>query len=76
MSGGGAAPAMKMSDVFLLLGVTFLVGGLFVHGLVSPTSLHADAEPTNLCFCSAFLVFFIMYIIVHVALYYDVRQSK
>ena len=45
MSGGGAAPAMKMSDVFLLLGVTFLVGGLFVHGLVSPTSLHADAEP-------------------------------
>jgi len=36
---------MKMSDVFLLLGVTFLVGGLFVHGLVSPTSLHADAEP-------------------------------
>ncbi|MDE0869139.1 MAG: hypothetical protein OSA21_02355 [Candidatus Poseidoniaceae archaeon] len=45
MSGGGAAPVMKMSDVFLLLGVTFLVGGLFIHGLVSPTPLNADAEP-------------------------------
>jgi len=45
MSGGGAAPAMKMSDVFILLGVTFLVGGLFIHGLVSPHSLDADAEP-------------------------------
>ena len=36
---------MKMSDVFILLGVTFLVGGLFIHGLVSPRSLDADAEP-------------------------------
>ena len=45
MAGGGVAPAMKMSDVFILLGVTFLVGGLFIHGLVSPTSLNADTEP-------------------------------
>jgi len=36
---------MKMSDVFILLGVTFLVGGLFIHGLVSPVPLDADAEP-------------------------------
>ena len=45
MAGGGTAPAMKMSDVFILLGVTFLVGGLFIHGLVSPIPINADTEP-------------------------------
>lgn len=45
MAGGGSAPAMKMSDVFIVLGVTFLIGGLFMHGLVSPTSLDSDSEP-------------------------------
>ena len=45
MAGGGSAPAMKMSDVFILLGVTFLIGGLFIHGFVSPVNVDADAEP-------------------------------
>jgi len=45
MSGGGVAPAMKMSDVFILLGMTFLVSGLFIHGLVQPTPLDTDTEP-------------------------------
>jgi len=45
MAGGGTAPAMKMSDVFILLGVTFLVGGLFIHGLVSPIPVNTDTEP-------------------------------
>tara|TARA_B100000767_G_C19570189_1_gene452864 strand:+ start:48 stop:548 length:501 start_codon:yes stop_codon:yes gene_type:complete len=44
MAGGGTAPAMKMSDVFILLGVTFLLGGLFIHGLVSPIGVSADTE--------------------------------
>lgn len=45
MAGGGSAPAMKMSDVFILLGVTFLLGGLFIHGLVSPVGVDAESEP-------------------------------
>jgi len=36
---------MKMSDVFILLGVTFLIGGLFIHGFVPPTLVDADTEP-------------------------------
>ena len=45
MAGGGSAPAMKMSDVFILLGVTFLLGGLFIHGFVSPIEVESDSEP-------------------------------
>ncbi len=45
MAGGGSAPAMKMSDVFILLGVTFLLGGLFIHGFVSPIGVDSENEP-------------------------------
>ncbi len=37
MSGGGAAPAMKMSDVFILLGSDFF-GQRIVYPWISPTN--------------------------------------
>jgi|GEM_PF-172794 len=42
MAGGGAAPSMKMSDVFLLIGMSILLGGLIMHVWVSPTSLEGE----------------------------------
>jgi hypothetical protein len=44
MAGGGAAPSMKMSDVFLLIGMSILLGGLIMHVWVTPTSLDGDAK--------------------------------
>lgn len=44
MGGGGAAPAMKMSDVFILTGLTLMLGGLFMHAWVTP--IDHDAEDT------------------------------
>ena len=44
MAGGGAAPSMKMSDVFLLIGMSILLGGLIMHLWVTPTSLEGDAN--------------------------------
>ena len=41
----GAAPPMKMSDIFILIGVSILVGGLFIHGLSSSKPVPDDAEP-------------------------------
>lgn len=45
MGGGGSAPAMKMSDVFILTGLTLLLGGLFMHAWVSPVDHSAEDEP-------------------------------
>ena len=45
MGGAGAAPPMKMSDIFILIGVSILVGGLFIHGLSSSKPVPDDAEP-------------------------------
>ena len=45
MAGGGAAPAMKMSDLFILIGITLLIGGLFIHGLASSETVSEESEP-------------------------------
>lgn len=45
MGAGGTAPKMKMNEVFILTGVTLLLGGLFMHAWVSPVVLEDGAEP-------------------------------
>ena len=45
MGGGGTAPAMKMSDVFILTGLTMLLGGLFMHAWVTPIELNGEDPP-------------------------------
>ena len=39
MSGGGTAPAMKMSDVFILVSISILVGALIMHSWPATISL-------------------------------------
>ena len=46
MGAGGTAPAMKMSDVFILTGLTLLLGGLFMHAWVSPLTTAAKTPLT------------------------------
>ncbi len=49
MSGGGTAPAMKMSDVFILVSISILVGSLIMHSWPQPISLSNDvSHSTNL----------------------------
>jgi hypothetical protein len=43
MSGGGTAPSMKMSDVFILVGMSVLVGGFIMHAWTSPTLLDFES---------------------------------
>ena len=45
MGGGGTAPKMKMSDAFILTGLTLLLGGLFMHAWVTPST---TKRPTHL----------------------------
>ena len=45
MAGGGTAPSMKMSDVFLLVGMSILVGGIIMHIWTASTALD-EASPT------------------------------
>ena len=45
MAGGGTAPSMKMSDVFLLVGMSILVGGFIMHAWTASTALD-DEELT------------------------------
>ena len=44
MGAGGTAPAMKLSDVFILTGLTLLLGGLFMHAWVTPID-HSSGDP-------------------------------
>ena len=39
MSGGGTAPAMKMSDVFILVSISILVGAFIMHSWVEPINI-------------------------------------
>jgi len=39
MSGGGTAPAMKMSDVFILVSISILVGAFIMHSWVDPVTI-------------------------------------
>ena len=45
MGAGGAAPKMKMSDAFILTGLTLLLGGLFMHAWVTPVDHGAEDSP-------------------------------
>ena len=45
MGGGGTAPKMKMSDAFILTGLTLLLGGLFMHAWVTPINHKANDPP-------------------------------
>ena len=47
MAGGGTAPSMKMSDVFLLVGMSLLLGGLIMHAWVDPMSLDEEEPSLN-----------------------------
>ncbi len=42
MAGGGAAPPLKISDVFLLVGVTLIIGTLFIQEWDQPTKINGD----------------------------------
>tara|TARA_B110000459_G_C16564423_1_gene473195 strand:- start:299 stop:829 length:531 start_codon:yes stop_codon:yes gene_type:complete len=42
MSGGGTAPAMKMSDVFILVSISILVGSLIMHSWPEPENINND----------------------------------
>jgi len=44
MSGGGTAPAMKMSDVFILVSISILVGSLIMHSWPEPVSISNDVS--------------------------------
>ena len=45
MAGGGTAPPLKMSDVLLLIGVSLLIGTLFIQGWDIPTKVKAGDDP-------------------------------
>jgi hypothetical protein len=44
MAGGGTAPSMKMSDVFILVGMSIVVGGFIMHAWVTPIALDGDQQ--------------------------------
>ena len=42
MAGGGTAPPLKISDVFLLVGVTLIIGTLFIQEWDQPVKINGD----------------------------------
>jgi len=45
MAGGGTAPPLKISDVFLLIGVTLIIGTLFIQEWDQPTKINGTEVP-------------------------------
>tara|TARA_B100000003_G_scaffold155607_1_gene140971 strand:+ start:331 stop:837 length:507 start_codon:yes stop_codon:yes gene_type:complete len=45
MAGGGTAPPLKLGDVLLLIGITLLVGTLFIQEWDIPTKVDAGDDP-------------------------------
>lgn len=45
MAGGGTAPPLKISDVFLLVGVTLIIGTLFIQEWDQPVKINGDDGP-------------------------------
>ena len=45
MAGGGTAPPLKISDVFLLIGVTLIIGTLFIQEWDQPTKMNGSEGP-------------------------------
>ena len=45
MAGGGTAPPLKMGDVLLLVGVTLLIGTLFIQQWDQPVKVNSGDEP-------------------------------
>ena len=46
MAGGGTAEAMKVSDVFILVGISILVAGFVMHAWVDSEIISSDPEET------------------------------
>ena len=42
MAGGGTAEGMKVSDVFILIGISVLVAGFIIHSWVAPEVLESE----------------------------------
>lgn len=48
MAGGGDAPALKLSDVFTLVGISLLLGTFIMQVWVDPVSLRMDESYTKI----------------------------
>ena len=44
MAGGGTAQAMKVSDVFIVVGISILVAGFIMHAWVSSEQYDFEGE--------------------------------
>ena len=45
MAGGGTAPPLKLGDVLLLIGVSLLIGTLFIQEWDTPVKMNPEDEP-------------------------------
>ena len=45
MAGGGTAPPLKLGDVLLLIGVSLVIGTLFIQEWDTPVKMNPEDEP-------------------------------